>query len=147
MCSELKALLFVPVPTRRVRLALTKNKQTNDRVSKEREHLMQIITVWSLGSVWALHSLQPFGLSLLVSLLVGSLVYLDHSGTLYWLVIKTIRVLCIGWLLRPFGYFVLAGLFVLFMLVGLFEPDRSFVTFGLLDTHLHYLTHLCLFDR
>ena len=39
MCSKLKALLFVPVPTRGgggvgVRLALTKNKQTNDRLSR-----------------------------------------------------------------------------------------------------------------
>ena len=50
-------------------------------------------------------------------------------------------------LFRPFRYFLLVGLFVLFMLVGLFEPNKSFVTFGLLDTHLHYLIPLCLLDH
>lgn len=50
-------------------------------------------------------------------------------------------------LFRPFRYFLLVGLFVLFMLVGLFEPNKSFVTFGLLDPHLHYLIPLCLLDH
>ena len=37
------------------------------------------MAVWSLGSFCPLHSFQPFGLSLLVR----SLVYFDHLGTLY----------------------------------------------------------------
>ena len=52
----------------------------------------------------------------------------------------------------------MAGLFVLFMLVGIFEPNRSFVTsnrsfvtsnrsFGLLDANLHHLTPFYLFDH
>ena len=38
----------------------------------------------------------------------------------------------------------MAGLFVLFMLVGIFEPNRSFVTSELLDANLH---HFYLFDH
>ena len=76
---------------------------------------MQIMAVWSLGSFCPLHSFQPFGLSLLV----------------------------IG-LFRPFRYLVSAGLFVLFKLAGISEPNRSF---GLLDANLHHLTPFYLFDH
>ena len=48
----------------------------------------------------------------------------------------------------------MAGLFVLFMLVGIFEPNRSFVTSNrsfvtseLLDANLHHLTPFYLFDH
>ena len=67
---------------------------------------MQIMAVWSLGSFCPLHSIQPFGLSLLVR--------------------------------------SLAGLFVLFKLAGISEPNRSF---GLLDANLHHLTPFYLFDH
>ena len=55
------------------------------------------------------------------------------------------------WLFRSSRYFVSAGLFVLSMLVGIFEPKRSFVSsnrsFGLLDANLHHLTPFYLFDH
>ena len=41
----------------------------------------------------------------------------------------------------------MAGLFVLFVLVGIFEPNRSFVTSELLDANLHHLTPFYLFDH
>ena len=48
---------------------------------------------------------------------------------------------------QPFGLSLLIGLFVLFMLVGIFEPNRSFVTSELLDANLHHLTPFYLFDH
>ena len=92
--------------------------------TNEREHLVQIITVWSLGL-----SLNTSFTSAIWVVLVGA--FIDGVIDLF----------------RPFRYFLLVGLFVLFMLVGLFEPNKSFVTFGLLDTHLHYLIPLCLLDH
>ena len=77
----------------------------------------------------------------------GCLVNWFILSTSFILVIWIIFVDWIIGLIRPFRYFVSAGLFVLFMLVGIFEPNRSFATFGLLDTNLHHLTPFYLFDN
>ena len=72
----------------------------------------------------------------------------NYDCLVNWFILSTsfilvIWIIFVDWiigLIRPFRYFVSAGLFVLFMLVGIFEPNRSFATFGLLDTNLHHLT-------
>ena len=78
----------------------------------------------------------------------------DHLIILSTPFISAIWIIFVGWvigLFRSFRYFILAGLFVLFMLVGIFEPNRSFVTSNrsfvtseLLDANLH---HFYLFDH
>ena len=81
----------------------------------------------------------------------------DHLIILSTPFISAIWIIFVGWvigLFRSFRYFILAGLFVLFMLVGIFEPNRSFVTSNrsfvtseLLDANLHHLTPFYLFDH
>ena len=83
----------------------------------------------------------------------------NYGCLVTWFILSTsfvsaILIIFVGWvigLFRPFRYFVSAALFVLFMLVGIFEPNRSFVTsnrsFGLLDANLHHLTPFYLFDH
>ena len=47
----------------------------------------------------------------------------------FWLIKSAIWIIFVGeviGLFRPFRYFVSAGLFALFMLVGIFGPNRSF---------------------